>query len=237
MSADLALFAATEAELRPVLTQMTRVLSSSGRGPAWSGELSGRACRLRVAGVGAANAAHALTLEIEAARPRAAALFGVGGAFPQSGLPVGAAAVATEEIYGDLGADSPDGWLSLERLGFPAVSGPPPLYNRFPMDMRLARRAAKASGAALAPFVTVSTCAGTEKRASELYDRFGASVENMEGAAAAHVCALYGLPLLEVRGISNIVENRDRSRWRLPEAVSAAADALLNAVSGGALDV
>ena len=75
-------------------------------------------------------------------------------------------------------------------------------------------------------FVTVSTVTGTDKRARELEKRFSASsasgggaiCENMEGAAVAHVCAMYGIPMLEIRGISNIVEDRDRSKWDIKTA-------------------
>jgi futalosine hydrolase len=52
----------------------------------------------------------------------------------------------------------------------------------------------------------------------------------MEGAAAAHVCALYDLPFLELRGISNLVEDRDREKWRLAEAAEAAQAAALRVV-------
>jgi futalosine hydrolase len=41
----------------------------------------------------------------------------------------------------------------------------------------------------------------------------------MEGAAVAHVALLYDIPLLEVRGISNMVEDRDLSRWDIPRSV------------------
>ena len=49
-------------------------------------------------------------------------------------------------------------------------------------------------------------------------ERWGAVCENMEGAAAAHVSLLYGVPFAEARGISNIVEDRDRSRWDINTA-------------------
>ena len=51
----------------------------------------------------------------------------------------------------------------------------------------------------------------------------------MEGAAIAHVAALYGIPMGEVRGISNRVGIRDRSAWRVKEAAAAAQEALLDA--------
>ncbi|MCG2813516.1 MAG: hypothetical protein L6245_02435, partial [Thermodesulfovibrionales bacterium] len=67
-------------------------------------------------------------------------------------------------------------------------------------------------------FVTVSTATGTGRRAREIEKRFDAICENMEGAAVAHVCAMYGIPMLEIRGISNIVEDRDRSKWDVKTA-------------------
>jgi futalosine hydrolase len=53
----------------------------------------------------------------------------------------------------------------------------------------------------------------------------------MEGAAAAHVCALYGVPFLEVRGISNLVGDRDRQSWQVEEAVAVAGRAALALVA------
>ena len=49
----------------------------------------------------------------------------------------------------------------------------------------------------------------------------------MEGAAVAHVAHLYGVPVGEVRGISNIVTDRDTSSWRIAEAAAAAQEAVL----------
>ncbi len=50
----------------------------------------------------------------------------------------------------------------------------------------------------------------------------------MEGAAIAHVAYLHGVPVGEVRGISNIVTNRDTTTWRLQEAAAAAQEAVLS---------
>ena len=56
---------------------------------------------------------------------------------------------------------------------------------------------------AAGPCVTSSRVTGTDEEAAILAERWHAVAESMEGAAAAHVCALYGAPFLEVRGISN----------------------------------
>ena len=60
-----------------------------------------------------------------------------------------------------------------------------------------------------------------------LFRSFGALCENMEGAAAAHLCALYGVDFVEVRAISNIAARRDRDAWELPLACSRAQEAVL----------
>ena len=76
-------------------------------------------------------------------------------------------------------------------------------------------------------FVTVSTCTGTEAMAREIESRTKGAVENMEGAAVAHVAHIHRIPVGEVRGISNIVTNRDTKSWRLREAAVAAQQAVL----------
>ena len=67
-------------------------------------------------------------------------------------------------------------------------------------------------------FVTVTCSTGTDSAARAIEERTGGAVESMEGAAVAHVAHLHGIPVGEVRGISNIVTDRDTSSWRLKEA-------------------
>lgn len=181
------------------------------------GELS--RVRLVVTGVGPVNAAHAATVAIIEERPDEIVVCGVGGAYPSSGLSVGDVASAEIEIYGDLGAQSPSGFLDMQTLGFPVVAGSAPLFNEIPMQVFPNSNCVR--------FVTVSTCTGTEASARELASRTKGSVENMEGAAIAHVARLHGVAVGEVRGISNIVTNRDSKSWRLKEAAAAAQTALL----------
>ena len=50
----------------------------------------------------------------------------------------------------------------------------------------------------------------------------------MEGAAVAHVALLHGIAVGEVRGISNLVTNRDKSSWELARAATAAQQAVID---------
>jgi futalosine hydrolase len=167
-------------------------------------------------GVGAVNAAYGLTRYLEREPVKAIVVCGIGGAYPGSGLRIGDVVCADSECYGDLGASSPEGFLDMQALGFSVIPG---LYNVMPMQIFPAARRAR--------FVTMNTCTGIDGAAREIETRTGGAVENMEGAAIAHVAALSGIPVGEIRGISNLVGNRDRNSWRVKEAARAAQEALL----------
>ena len=49
----------------------------------------------------------------------------------------------------------------------------------------------------------------------------GCQVEAMEGFAVLRAAALAGVPAIEVRAISNAIEEADRARWRFDEAFDA----------------
>lgn len=182
--------------------------------------LAGRSnVTILVTGVGPVNAAHGVTVAILQQRPHAIISCGIAGVYPASGLLLGDVVCADTEVYGDLGAQSPAGFIDMKAMGFPVVPGPAPLFNELPMQVFPSERRAR--------FVTVSTCTGTDLVAREIERRTGGAVENMEGAAIAHVAHLHGVPVGEVRGISNAVTNRDTKSWRIKEASAAAQDTLL----------
>jgi len=176
-----------------------------------------------ISGIGKTNAAHAATVLLEKFSPDLVILFGVGGAYPSTGLNVGDITVAEKEVYGDEGVSNGDGFHGMDVIGIPVLKKSGKKYfNEFPLDKKLARKTVEVSELVTrhsslvticGTFVTVSTCTGTKKRANELKGRFNAVCENMEGASVAHICALYGIPMLEIRGISNIVEDRDKGKW------------------------
>lgn len=185
--------------------------------------------RVVVTGLGAVNTAYALARALGSGpRPSLVIQMGIAGAFVGTGLEIGDAVLATEEIYGDVGVLTPDGWLPADAIGIPLVQGRdgrPPLFNRFPCDPALVARATALTGPLLARsgrFLTLAQVTGAATLGAALHARFGALCESMEGAAAAQVCAIEGLPFLEVRGISNLVEDRNREAWRIPDAVAAA---------------
>jgi futalosine hydrolase len=199
-----------------------------GRRDIHEGTLGGWSTVLAVTGIGKVNAASAVTALLDRFDAELLINVGCAGAYAESGLTVGDLALATAEVFGDEGVMTPDGWHSLELIGIPAVAGNGEQYfNRFPLTRWAADKAAhvaQEAGITLhrGGFVTVSTVSGTAERGAELFRRFGGICENMEGGAAVQVATLYGADCLEVRGISNLVEDRDLSRWDIPLAAERA---------------
>jgi futalosine hydrolase len=214
------------------------ILEMLGGSP--TGELDGVPVRLLTTGMGKTNAAHGLTALLERESVRGVVSFGVAGAYIDSGLGVGDTALASLAVYGDEGVQTPAGWIGTDGIGIPLLHHPEqPRFNAFPLDatrVAAAERNLAAAGIAVrtGPFVTVSCCAGTAELGAERAQRFAGVCEDMESAALAHVCALREVPFLAVRGISNLVEDRDLSRWRLAEALEAACRAVRVLVRSGA---
>ncbi|AZS76619.1 futalosine hydrolase [Streptomyces lydicus] len=174
------------------------------------------------AGVGpaaaAAGTATALTAAALAGQPYGLVVSaGIGGGFspgPGSGAPLGSVVVADAIVAADLGAESPDGFVPVTELGFGTVVHRP--------DPALVRAVAAAAGAVAGTVVTVSTVTGSAARAAELAERHpGVRAEAMEGFGVAEAAAAHGVPVLEIRTISNAVGPRDRAAWRIGDALTA----------------
>jgi futalosine hydrolase len=208
------------------VTDLVICYSTALEGAGLPREIAGRALTLVQTGVGPVNAAFALTRLLTAHSARAVIVCGVGGAYPGTGLEPGDVVCAESETYGDLGADSPEGFLDMQALGFPVINSNPPLFNTLPLDLFPAPRRA--------PFVTCATCTGTQAQAAALQQRTGGAVESMEGAALVHVARLMRIKVGELRGISNAVGTRDRGSWRLEEAAANARKALVAWIEAGA---
>ena len=82
------------------------------------------------------------------------------------------------------------------------------------------------------PFITVNSVSGTRKRGDMLQRRWNGLCENMEGASVARVCREFGLPFVELRSISNLVEDRNQASWKLHEACVIAAETAAILIKG-----
>ncbi len=223
------IIAAVNLELSYLLRAFTGELLQGEAFPeVYRGWAGNKPVLLALSGMGKVNAASAASVLLHTWKPALVINTGCAGAYPDSGLSVGDLALASGELFGDEGVLTPEGWKSLECIGIPVLERKGNRYfNEIPLSFSAAEQAMRLASAIDIPlrrgrFVTVSTCSGTTARGQELQARFGGICENMEGAAIAQVAMQYNVDCLEVRGISNMVEDRDLTRWDIPLAVERA---------------
>jgi futalosine hydrolase len=61
----------------------------------------------------------------------------------------------------------------------------------------------------------------TARQISNLYQRtFQPVIESMEGAALHHVCLMEKIPFLQIRGISNYIGERNKTKWNIKDAIT-----------------
>ena len=67
--------------------------------------------------------------------------------------------------------------------------------------------------------ITVNKISDSLLQKQQFMLNYNPEIESMEGAALHYVCLQEHIPFLQLRTITNIVGERDKSKWKLKEAV------------------
>lgn len=223
MNPDLLIVSATRFEISHFLTLHPG--DSSRVAPTGATVITGRVGRktydLVITGPGVFNAAHAVTAYLEKNAPALMLMTGFAGIFRQTQGHIGDIAIATQERYIHTGVQA-DGLVN-DPLPFDLIDAHPLTRKGiYPFEQdRVDQISRNLSGSALSntahifkgPFITVSTITAPVETADRIYSAFSPVMEAMEGAACAHIAALYEVPMIEVRAASNYVGERDKTKW------------------------
>ena len=189
-----------------------------------AGKKTGQPHELLVAGVGPLETAVRLTRRLcEGGAVSLVLNFGVAGAYAGSGARLLDICLAESEVLGDFGICHGE---RVEPLGGQLAS-----RAVFPLDPQYVAQASEIldnhdcrckKGA----FVTVNGVSATAGRGAQLRAAYNGLCENMEGGAVARVCEEFVVPCLEVRCVSNMVEDRNPGNWQLAAAVQKCGEAV-----------
>jgi futalosine hydrolase len=183
-------------------------------------------------GIGKVNTAAGLALAIETLMPTSVIQFGIGGAYINSFASIGVVMAATHDVHIDSGVHTSEGWQGMAQVGFPLLTKNSETYhNIFPTHQALTQLFVDELGLPTGIFATSETITGTFDESTAIQEQFDVSIESMEGAAAAQVCLALGVPFAEVRGVSNIVGERDKRNWDIQKAVKRVNEAVLQTLS------
>lgn len=125
-------------------------------------------------------------------------------------FPLGSVLSITQDTFSELGAEDKNDFLTIDALGFGKSS-----YTA-KNDLATAHftRLPQVSG------ITVNKVHGNKLSIKAIEQRLHPVTESMEGAAVFYCCEQAGIPCIQVRSISNYVEERNRGTWKIGLAVN-----------------
>ncbi len=140
---------------------------------------------------------------------------GIAGCFDKK-VPLGKVFAVKDDFAGDIGVVENKVWKDLYDLKLDKPNDPPyekkSLPNPWLNQYNLLKLPTKKA-------VTVNTIS-TEKSKIELYSgRYKATLESMEGAALHYIGRDLHAPFIQLRAVSNYVGERNKSKWKMQEAI------------------
>ena len=202
---NILIVSATDAEIAP-LTEFLRTALL----PGW---LSGS---ILITGVGMLNTAYELTKHLQTNKYDFVLQAGVAGSYITN-LALGDLVFITSDQYGDIGAEDHDSYLDVFEMGLINPNVTPYIVGKLltpllPVHNKI--KLPQVSG------LTVNTVSGNEKTIHRRSEKYHCDVESMEGAALHYVCLKEKIPFAQIRAISNYVTPRDKSQWKMKEAIT-----------------
>lgn len=142
---------------------------------------------------------------------------GICGAFDRS-IELGEVVWVKDDVAIEEGAEDGEHWLSLEDIKLRGSNEFPYQQGRIKSELppKLIRQLPKRSVSA----VSVNRVLGNDRSIKKMIDFAAPDVESMEGAAVYYVAESEGIKAVQLRSVSNYVENRDRSAWKMDEALA-----------------
>ncbi|MEO8569442.1 MAG: futalosine hydrolase [Ginsengibacter sp.] len=120
------------------------------------------------------------------------------------------------DIFADIGVDEKGNFKTIFELGFMDE-------NEFPYKsgwLKNEQELIKKLNLPLVKAITVNRITDDKSYLKKLFEKFSADIESMEGAAFHYVCLLRKVNFVQIRSISNIVGERDKTKWKMKEAIA-----------------
>ncbi len=142
---------------------------------------------------------------------------GIAGSFDHT-IALGSLVNITTDTFSELGAENGEDFIGIDELGF----GKSSYTSNFISENSLIKNLPTVKG------ITVNTVHGNTKSIEQTLKRFNVRTESMEGAAVFYACERLNIPILQIRSISNYIEQRNRDNWKITLAIKNLNEWLIN---------
>lgn len=168
-----------------------------------------------ITGIGPVNATYLLTTAVLNKKPSLVIQAGIAGSFNYDETGAGKTVLVKYDAFGDLGMEEKGAFTTVFDAGFAGKNHSPFtdgwLINPHPLLNNAALPVVKS--------VTINKVSDNPLQKQQLISSFSPQVETMEGAALHYVCLQQDIPFLQIRSVSNEVGERDKSKWKMKEAI------------------
>ena len=166
-------------------------------------------------GVGMLAAAISITRMVYEEKPDLIIQAGIAGTFDKK-MHLGKVVTVNNEILGDTGVEEEGKWKDLFDLKLEKSSYHPfekrKLPNQYLKEYNLLKLSEVSS-------ITVNEITTNKERIDQLIKKYEPGIESMEGAALHYVCREMNVPFIQIRSISNYIGERDKTKWKMKEAI------------------
>lgn len=169
-----------------------------------------------VTGIGTTFTTYALTKRLGAKKYDLVINAGIAGSF-NPGHNIGDVVFVEKEEFSSLGIEDKDTFYTLfdkrfmDANQFPFKNGR--LENATTYNNHVVKSLKKVSA------ITSDRTNGKKESIDKLKQKFNADIETMEGAAFFYVCLQEEVKFMQIRAISNFVEERNQQNWNIPLAI------------------
>ena len=178
-----------------------------------------------VTGLGTAEAVYHITKRLQQIDYDLVIQAGIAGSFTES-IALGEVVLVERDRFADLGMEEQNNFFTIFEKGFANPNVFPFASGWLSNDASLINSLGfkKLTG------LTVNKVTDNKAHIAQLVAKFKPDVESMEGAALHYVCLQEKVAFLQLRSISNFVGERDRSKWKMQEALSNLNNALISII-------
>ena len=174
-----------------------------------------KALDVLITGVGVPATIYLLQKTIQQIQPDLIIQAGIAGTFSEKQL-LGEVVLVKQDAFGDLGMEQKEQFTPIFRSEFANKNEFPFsdgwLINPSTLFTRTQLRSVKA--------ITVNKVTDSILQKQQSIINFSPDIESMEGAALHFVALQQNIPFIQIRSISNWVGERDKSKWKIKEAIS-----------------
>ena len=181
----------------------------------------------KVLGVGQVPTTYFLSNQIESQIPDLIIQIGIAGTFLND-IPLGEVFAVESERMADLGVEENKSFQSIFDLKLMDD-------NNFPFTNRQLinphQHLFQKTNLKKVSAITVNEISTSTTRISYYQQQYNPAIESMEGAAFHYCCIMKNIPFIQIRGVSNFVGERDKTKWQIEKSLEAVAKSTLALIS------